>query len=220
MPTFPSDAQRGVPAYFTKLGPLLLRSRYRTNVGDSNAANKVPLIIQAATSQTADLVELYDASKNFLWGLDSAGVVTLNSGNTKEYMTTVAIASADITGTGAGQLGHANGYPLVADPGAGKAVEFAGALLSYTFGTAAYTGGGNITINIGGGGAALTGLISFANSLGAAVDKLVQFVPLAAAAQNMTVNKGINLVAASAPTQPGTAAGTVKVFLRYRIHTL
>ena len=74
-------------------------------------------------------------------------------------------------------------------------------------------------MNISGGGAALTGLVSAANSLGAAADKIVQFVPLATAGIALTENTGLNLVAASAFTQPGTAAGTVKVFVRYRIHT-
>ena len=36
----------------------------------------------------------------------------------------------------------------------------------------------------------------------------------------LTSNKGLNLVAASAFTQPGTAAGTVKVWTTYRLHTL
>ena len=91
--------------------------------------------------------------------------------------------------------------------------------MSYTYATAAYTGGGNVTVNIN-GGAALTGVVSAANSLGAASSNIIQFVPLATAGIALTANKGLNLVAASAFTQPGTAAGTVKVFFAYRIHTL
>jgi hypothetical protein len=87
------------------------------------------------------------------------------------------------------------------------------AVLSFTYSTAAYTGGGNITVNIGGGGAALTGLVSFANSIGASANKVVQFVPLATAGIAHSTAESINLVAASAPTQPGTAAGTAKVHI-------
>lgn len=131
----------------------------------------------------------------------------------------VEIASAAITGTSAGQLGHANGVELVAPPGAGKVLELVSAVLMYDYATAAYTGGGNVTVNIGSGGAALTGIISAANSIGASADKIVMFVPLAAAAANLTANVGLNLVAASAFTQPGTAAGVVRVKVAYRVHT-
>jgi hypothetical protein len=129
---------------------------------------------------------------------------------------TVEISAADIVATDATKLGHAAGVPLVADPGAGKVVELISAVLSYSYDTAQYGDGGNVTININ-GGAALTGVVSAANSLGAAADKIVQFVPLADAAGALTPNKGLNLVAASAFTNPGTAAGTVKVFVTYRI---
>jgi len=126
----------------------------------------------------------------------------------------VTISAADIVGTAAGQLGHASGVVLVADPGATKAIQFLDAILDYDYDTAAYTAGGNVTVNSN-GGSALTGVVSAANSLGAAADKIVQFVPLAATATNLTANKGLNLVAASAFTQPGTAAGTVVVTVRY-----
>lgn len=129
----------------------------------------------------------------------------------------VTISAADIVATAAGKFGHANGYPLVAAPGAGFAVEFVGALLVYDYDTAAYTAGGNITVNAT-GGSALTGIISAANSVGAAADKIVQFVPLATAAVNVAANTGLSLVAAAAFTQPGTAAGVIRVRTAYRIH--
>jgi len=130
----------------------------------------------------------------------------------------VAISAADITATGAGKLGHANGYPLVAAQGAKKVVELVSALLIYDYDTAAYTAGGNVTINISGGGAALTGVVSNANSLAKAGDALIHFVPLAAAAAEVSQNTGLNLVAATAFTQPGTAAGVVRVKVAYRVH--
>lgn len=71
--TFPSDSQRGIPAWLNKITPALFRARARTTVGDSNAANKVPIIIQGAASQTANLMEIYDSSKVGLGGIDSRG---------------------------------------------------------------------------------------------------------------------------------------------------
>jgi len=134
-------------------------------------------------------------------------------------VTVTPISSAAITGTAAGQLGHALGVPLVPDPGPGKVIELVSCFLSYTFGVAAYTAGGNLTVNIN-GGAAVTGVVSAANSIGAAADKAVQLIPLAAAGNNLTVNKGLNLVAAAAFTNPGTATGTAKVITTYRVYTL
>ncbi|MBS1516604.1 MAG: hypothetical protein JSS91_00795 [Bacteroidetes bacterium] len=131
----------------------------------------------------------------------------------------VDISAADIVATSAGAFGHASGVPLVADPGAGKAIELVSVVLNYKYDTAAYGGGGNITVNSN-GGSALTGLVSAANSVGASADKVVQFVPLATAGNAITSNKGLNLVAASAFTNPGTAAGTIRCFVTYRVHTL
>lgn len=131
----------------------------------------------------------------------------------------VVISAADITATTAGKLGHAAGVPLVANPGADYLAELVSAVLIYDFDTAAYTAGGNITVNEN-GGSALTGVVSAANSLGAASDKIATFVPLAVTAANRNANKGLNLVAATAFTQPGTAAGVVRVHVQYRLHKL
>lgn len=127
------------------------------------------------------------------------------------------ISSADITGTAAGQLGHAEGYELVPDYGTDKVVEFISAILSMDFDTAAYTGGGNTTINIGEGGSAVSGLVSNANFIQATEDKIIMFVPLAATFLTLTADRGLNLVSASAPTQPGTAAGVIKYRVVYRV---
>jgi hypothetical protein len=128
------------------------------------------------------------------------------------------ISSAAITATGAGNLGHAQGVTVVPAPGANKIIEFISGLLFYDRVTANYGAGGNITFNWAGGGAAITGVVSNANSLAAAADKLVHFVPLAAEANVPVANTAIALVAASAFTQPGTAAGTVKGKVYFRVH--
>lgn len=172
-----------------------------------------------------DIVRAYNTlkTKTDKVANDDGSVFATNLGNDTNcgqlICKEVLISAADIVATGAGKLGHAAGYPLVANPGADYMVDLISAILIYDYATAAYTDGGNITVNEN-GGAALTGLVSAANSLGAAADKVVSFAPLATAGVARTANKGLNLVAASAFTQPGTAAGVVRVHVEYRIHKL
>lgn len=144
----------------------------------------------------------------------------VSSGDSTIVEADVTISAADIVSTSAGKLGHANGYPLVAGLGADIALEFISALLIYDRATATYGAGGNLTINLEAGGAALTGLVSAANSIGAGTDKIALFRPLATAAELITANKGINLVSSAAFTNPGTAAGVVRMQAFYRAHTL
>ena len=137
----------------------------------------------------------------------------------KEFLAQGLISSANITGTSAGQLGHAQGFELVPAYGSDTVVELVSALVIMEFDTAAYTAGGNTTVNIGSGGAALTGLVSNANFLQVAADKIVQFVPLAATFNVLVANTGLNLVTASATTNPGTAAGVIHYRVVYRVHS-
>lgn len=156
----------------------------------------------------------------------SDGVSTIGAGNVTSAKlaasllrtATGTISSANITGTSSGQLGHANGVELVAAGGANVVNELVSCILINDYSTAAYTGGGNTTINIGSGGAALTGLASNAQFIQLGADGIVEFQPLAAAYKALTANVGINLVTASAPTQPGTAAGVFRYIVTYRQH--
>lgn len=129
----------------------------------------------------------------------------------------VAITSANITATTAGALGHANGVVLVAGQ-TGKVIELVSATLIYDYAGAGYATGGNITINQT-GGSAVTGVVTAANSLGADSDKIVVFSPLAATATAYVKNLGLNLVAATAFTNGGSATGVVRVKVAYRVHT-
>lgn len=126
------------------------------------------------------------------------------------------ISSANITGTSAGQLGHANGVILIPAPGAHVVTELVSVFVACKFVVAAYTGGGNMTVNNGAGGAALTGLISAANSLNNAASKSFFFVPLTTVGIPNVENGPINLVTSAAPTQPGTAAGTITWVANFR----
>ena len=131
---------------------------------------------------------------------------------------TGTIAAADIIGTGAGQLGHANGVVLLAPPGAGISVEFVSAVMILDFGVAAYTGGGNTYVAKSGGTTQISSLTSAGNGIGAGADSVSVMVPLAVSGNLMPDNIGLNLVAAAAFTNPGTATGVVRWVLNYRLH--
>ena len=131
---------------------------------------------------------------------------------------TGVISSADIVNTAAGKFGHANGQPITnVALNANQWISLLTVEFFYDFLVAAYTAGGNITANYGGGGAAITGLISAANSVGAATDKNVILVPLATAGINPPLQTGISLVSSAAFTQPGTAAGFIRYTVTYRV---
>jgi hypothetical protein len=131
---------------------------------------------------------------------------------------TGSITAADIIATDADKFGHANGYPLVAAPGAGYVVEFISGVVVYDFDTAAYTDGGDTTVNLSGGGAAQSDPVAAENFIGAAADKIVVLrPPTAAAGVAMVDNAGLNLVAATAFTNPGTAAGVIRYAITYRV---
>lgn len=149
--------------------------------------------------------------------LAASGALALGSNLVK--VATGEISAADIVATDAGKLGHANGYPLLAAVGSGYVPEFIACALFYDFDTAAYTAGGNTTVNLSGGGAAQSDPVSAANCLGAAADKLVLLrPPTASAGVAMVDNAGLNLVAAVAFTDPGTAVGVLRYALMYRVH--
>lgn len=179
-----------------------------TNKELTKTSTNVPVGVCTKTAVTASSVVRVKLP-GYIVAIDSALI----------RQATVTISAADIVATTAGKFGHAAGFPLVADPGAGKVVELISAVVYYKYDTAGYGVGGNTTININ-GGAALTGVVANSALCAATADKVNQFVPLSTAGNALTVNKGLNLVTASAFTQPGTAAGTLKVFVNYRVLTL
>lgn len=130
----------------------------------------------------------------------------------------LTIPKATIIGTSAGQLGHVNGVPIVASPGAGYALELMSGVVILGFNTAAYTGGGNVNFAYEAGGVALSAVVSYANSVGGSADKIALVAASVPTNNQLVTNKGINLVCAAAPTDPGTAAGVLRIKLTYRIH--
>jgi hypothetical protein len=146
-----------------------------------------------------------------LASVSAAGAVTFANPQ-KLQVSTVNLTKALIVGTDAGDIGHAAGVTLVAAV-ASKIIEPIAIVINYTFDTAAYTAGGNISA-IYAGGAAATGICSAANSLGAAASNINVLRPLSGLG---LVNTALALTAASGFTDPGTAAGTAVVKTYYRL---
>lgn len=151
----------------------------------------------------------------FNLGTTSAASFVLSASPILGSIVSLSLTAADMIATTAGSLSHANGLICVPAAPTGYVNVFNRAVVSYTFLTAAFTGGGNTTFNIGGGGAAITGLIGTASLWQAAASIVETFVPLSTVALPTTKETSINLVTASAITNPGTAAGSTKVYVWY-----
>jgi hypothetical protein len=126
------------------------------------------------------------------------------------------ISSANITGTATGQLGNANGVVLVPAATTGSINQLVSGVFQMNYKTAAYTAGGAVSVNISAGGAALTGVVTQTVFVQASSSIIVEFVPLAATKNVYTDANGLALVTTTAPTNPGTAAGTINWTVFYR----
>lgn len=216
---------RGESAIFDADGNLdisSIPSGGHLSIGGVRFYNFTTAITENSTATTAPVGSFGFTSnatgRNKIFRSDGSVWQAASGAETGVQYAEVSIASAAITGTSAGQLGHADGVTLVAAPGAGKAIEFLSAVVINDFATAAYTGGGNVSVNYAAGGA-VSGVVSAANSIGAVGDKVAVVLAAVPANNQLLSNTGLNLVAASAFTQPGTAAGVVRVKVAYRVHT-
>lgn len=148
----------------------------------------------------------------------ASGGISKGTANVTEFTVLTTLTATEIVGTAAGDIGHANGATLVAAPSSDYALEFVSAVLVYDFATAAYTGGADdLVIALGSGGAALTTAITDANLIKAAGDKVLKISAIATE-KNLTVGTAISL-RGTAYTNPGTAAGVLRVYTTYRVVT-
>lgn len=137
-----------------------------------------------------------------------------------EITTLITLDSTKIAGSTVGRVGHVDGAVLVTATSSDYALEFVSAILIYDYGTAAYTGGGNdVVVQEGASGSQVTvsSAVTGANLLEASGDKLLRLgaiatevVPLVGGALSITGTSLIN---------GGTAVGTLRVHLTYRVHT-
>jgi hypothetical protein len=93
--------------------------------------------------------------------------------------------------------------------------------MNFNYSTAAYTGGGGLTINWGAGGDQLTKSVEAASSIGGSADASILMLPNVPNNTGipMVENGSINLVSESPFTNPGTAAGVIDWKLVYRLHS-
>ncbi len=148
-----------------------------------------------------------------VWSQTGSSVNT--NGQMMKMLEVDITAAAMIDTTAAIGMSSTNGLTIVPAAPTGYVNVWHRTIVSYTFGTAAYTGGGNNTVNIGGGGAALSGLIATTTLWQNATSIIQEFVPLSTVAFPITKETAISLKTASAITNPGTAAGTAKVYTWY-----
>ena len=151
----------------------------------------------------ADMASMVDSFKEF----ESKRVITEDI--TLDYNT--------IVGTAEGQIGHANGAVLI--PGeTGYVLQLLGAVLFFTYGTSAYTAGGDDLVISHENGTAMTPVILKADLLGAAANKITMVAPVSSADFPLTDGKPLSL-RGTAYTRT-TATGTLTVRLTYIKHAI
>ncbi len=197
------------------------------NAGRFNVKSKqFNKFIDALADGTLSLdVEDLDVDDDLTVGGDAAvtGKVTATAGisqgtaNVTEYTVLTTLTATQIVGTSAGDIGHADGAILVAAPSSDYALEFVSAVLVFDYATAAYTGGADDAV-IRVGTVAHTAALTDANYIKGAGDKVYVVRALNTAELSLPVGSTINL-AGTAFTQPGTAAGVLRVYTTYRIIT-
>jgi len=173
-------------------------------------------------SEDASVNDLTVAGNTAITGtLGITGLVTASAGisqgssNVVEFTVLTTLTATEIVGTAAGDIGHASGATLVAAPSSDYALEFVSATLIYDRATASYGGGADdLVIAIGSGGAAFTSAITDANLLTAAGDKVLTIKSISTELP-LTVGTAISL-RGTAYTNPGTAAGVLRVYTTYR----
>jgi len=109
---------------------------------------------------------------------------------------------------------------LIAAPGAGKFIEITtDPIFVVKYGTAAFSGGGTITIRSG--TTTITAALSTANSLLAVADR-ASFVGLLDTANGITftLNGAITITNATGVFSQGTSTSKLIVKFKYRIHTI
>lgn len=192
----------------------------------NSATTKLPMVVFGQTGAT---INTGAANAGFIIGYGETVIFTGISAtawktNSNSASATVGdiiteevtLTATEIVGTSAGDIGHASGATLIAAPGAGYVLELVKAVFIYDFATAAYTGGANDAIIAYASGAAVTSAITSANLLTAATDKLLTLAPIAT--EVVPVANAPLSLRGTAYTQPGTAAGVLRVQVSYRIH--
>lgn len=166
----------------------------------SDTASKADTIseVTSGSGVTVDGVRLKDSG--------------ISTGTSKVVTKTVEVllSSANL------QAMYTTPVSLVAAPGAGYVLAFEKAVLIYDSTATAYTGGGVITINYGGGGAAQSSNLA-ATFLTGAGDKIFNLEKLnAASGLTMPVNTALVITNASGAFATGT--GVCRCYITYSVY--
>jgi len=104
---------------------------------------------------------------------------------------------------------------LVAAPGAGRAIEFVGAVLHLDYGTATYASNGTLTVRTATSNSVLSGVLAAAEFLHSTADKIATMVP-ASTGIGLDINEAIELYVPSGEIDTGDS--TLTAIVAYRIH--
>ena len=191
--------------------PHVTKNNYTKNITDPTPvfADKFNDAVDQINTNTTDIATA-QAAVDVLEAFNS----TTNTSNI--YTASVTLTATEIVGNSAGDIGHTNGAIIVAAPSSDYSLEFVSAVLIFDYATAAYTGGNNDMVFRVGDQAASTA-ITDTNCIKATGDKVFRLGAIATE-KSLPVGSTINLYG-TAFTQPGTAAGVLRVHVNYRIHT-
>lgn len=190
------------------------------NTGVTNAATGVTqgdslTAIRTSANANTNAVALKASiqAPSFTGGISLTATVT-------EYDTIVIIDSTKIVGTAAGDIAHADGAILVGQPGTGFTLEFVSAFIIYDHATADFGGGNNdavVQTGVTGTQVSVSSAITDASLLTASADKILRLGSIATELAHAD-NGAISLKSTLVYTNPGTAAGLLRIHLKYRMH--
>lgn len=211
---FPTDAQRGLPAWLAKFGPMIIRARYRSSVGDSNAAGKTPLIIQGAPSQTANLVELYDSAKNHLFHIDKNGLLSTGAEGVVRGVTLTSLTAAQINGMSVTPVA------VVPTPPAGTAIVIEKITVQITTTATQFANGGVVHFYYHGATTEIMSATIAAATVQAGAGVAIFALNPVSTAGGSVVTKEVGIDITNATGAFDTGTGTMKIWTAYQIVTL
>lgn len=190
-------------------------------------AGDVRLVVKPSDSQTTPFELKWPAALpaagSVLTFSDALGTMTGAAGVATAGLDATTIQYANVALTKTQILGlNATPVEVVPAPGAGKFIEFVSGMISVTFATAAYANGGAVAFYYA-GQSAISATVSAANSFLNAASQIWTVLPSGngGGARATYLNLGITISnATGAFTDPGTAAGTARVAVAYRVHSL
>jgi|ERR1035441_286558 hypothetical protein len=213
--TFPTETVSGAtPRHYTNFTEALLKARYRTSVGDSNAANKAPLIIQGAPSQTANLLEVYNSSRTGLFAVDANGnTVYGGSTNVTNCCAQVSLTAAQIIAM------YTTPVSVIPAPAAGSVILVEQILVELDLTATAFSGGGVVHFYYHGQTTeVMAQTIAAATVNGGAARTLYVLEPVQTAGGSVaTTDVGIDITNATGVFAAGT--GTAKITIWYTVVT-